>query len=128
MSIDLKLLIWSVALTVVQMVVAVIGAQGKVGLPPLIGNRDDLPVMTGFAGRAQRAHRNMLESLVLFAVLVLVAQVTAKANAMTALGAQLFFWGRVAYAVVYWIGIPWVRTVVWAVSLIGLILIFVQLV
>ena len=128
MSIDLKLLIWSVALTVVQMVVAVIGAQGKVGLPPLIGNRDDLPAMTGFAGRAQRAHRNMLESLVLFAVLVLVAQVTAKANAMTALGAQLFFWGRLAYAVVYWIGIPWVRTLVWAVSLIGLILIFVQLV
>jgi uncharacterized MAPEG superfamily protein len=127
MSIDLKLLIWSVALTVVQMVVAVIGAQGKVGLPPLIGNRDDLPVMTGFAGRAQRAHRNMLESLVLFAVLVLVAQVTGKANAMTALGAQLFFWGRIAYAVVYWIGIPWVRTLVWAVSLIGLILIFVQL-
>jgi uncharacterized MAPEG superfamily protein len=127
MSIDLKLLIWSVALTVVQMVVAVIGAQGKVGLPPLIGNRDDLPPMTGFAGRAQRAHRNMLESLVLFAVLVLVAQVTGKANAMTALGAQLFFWGRIAYAVVYWIGIPWVRTLVWAVSLIGLILIFVQL-
>jgi len=128
MSIDLKLLIWAVALTVIQMVVAVIGAQGKVGLPPLVGNRDDLPQMTGFAGRAQRAHRNMLESLVLFAVLVLVAQVTGKANAMTALGAQLFFWGRVAYAVVYWIGIPWVRTLVWAVSLIGLILIFVQLV
>ena len=128
MSVDLKLLIWSVALTVVQMVVAVIGAQGKVGLPPLIGNRDDLPQMTGFAGRAQRAHRNMLESLVLFAVLVLVAQVTGKANATTALGAQLFFWGRVAYAVVYWIGIPWVRTAVWAVSLIGLIMIFVQLV
>src|SRR5579872_7581735 len=85
MSVDLKLLIWSVALTVVQMVVAVIGAQGKVGLPPLIGNRDDLPQMTGFAGRAQRAHRNMLESLVLFAVLVLVAQVTGKADATTAL-------------------------------------------
>ena len=128
MSVDLKLLIWSVALTVVQMVVAVIGAQGKVGLPPLIGNRDDLPQMTGFAGRAQRAHRNMLESLVLFAVLVLVAQVSGKANATTALGAQLFFWGRIAYAVVYWIGIPWVRTLVWAVSLIGLIMIFVQLV
>ena len=128
MSVDLKLLIWSVALTLVQMVVAVIGAQGKVGLPPLIGNRDDLPQMTGFAGRAQRAHRNMLESLVLFAVLVLVAQIAGKANATTALGAQLFFWGRVAYAVVYWIGIPWVRTLVWAVSLIGLIMIFVQVV
>jgi uncharacterized MAPEG superfamily protein len=128
MSIDLKLLIWSVALTLVQMVVAVIGAQTEVGLPPLIGNRDNLPVMTGFAGRAQRAHRNLLESLVLFAILVLLAQVTGRANAMTALGAELFFWGRIAYAVIYWIGIPWARTAVWAVSLVGLILIFIQLI
>jgi uncharacterized MAPEG superfamily protein len=128
MSIDLKLLLWSVALTVVQMVVAVIGAQGQVGLPKLVGNRDDLPVLQGFAGRAQRAHRNMLESLVLFAVLVLLAQVTGKANATTALGAQLFFWGRIAYALIYWIGIPWARTAAWTVSIIGLVMIFVQLV
>jgi uncharacterized MAPEG superfamily protein len=128
MSIDLKLLIWSVALTLVQMVVAVVGAQTQIGLPPLIGNRDNLPVLQGFAGRAQRAHRNMLESLVLFAILVLLAQVTGKANATTALGAQLFFWARIAYAVIYWAGIPWARTAAWAVSLIGLIVIFVQLV
>jgi uncharacterized MAPEG superfamily protein len=128
MSIELKLLLWSVALTVVQMVVAVLGAQGQVGLPKLVGNRDDLPVLQGFAGRAQRAHRNMLESLVLFAVLVLLAQVTGKANAATAFGAQLFFWGRIAYALIYWIGIPWARTAAWTVSIIGLIMIFVQLV
>ncbi len=128
MSVDLKLLLWSVALTVIQMVVAVIGAQAQVGLPPLVGNRDNVPAMTGFAGRAQRAHRNMLESLVLFAILVLVAQVTGKANATTALGAQLFFWARIAYAVIYWIGLPWVRTAAWAVSLVGLVMIFVQLI
>jgi len=128
MSIDLKLLVWSAALAVVQMLVAVIGAQMQVGLPPLIGNREDLPVMKGFAGRASRAHRNMLESLVLFAVLVLVAQVTGKANATTALGAELFFWARVAYALVYWAGIPFLRTGVWAVSIVGLIIIFAQLI
>ena len=128
MSIDLKLLLWSLALTVVQMVVAVVGAQSQVGLPKLVGNRDDLPVLQGFAGRAQRAHRNMLESLVLFAILVLLAQVTGKANATTALGAQLFFWGRLAYALIYWIGIPWARTAAWTVSIIGLVVIFVQLV
>jgi uncharacterized MAPEG superfamily protein len=127
MSIELKLLLWSVALTVVQMVVGVIGAQGQVGLPKLVGNRDDIPDLQGFAGRAQRAHRNMLENLVLFAVLVLLVQVTGKANATTALGAQLFFWGRIAYALIYWAGIPWARTAAWTVSIIGLIMIFVQL-
>src|SRR5262245_4734576 len=124
---DLSLLVWAVALCMVQMIVAVAGATLQVGLPALAGNREPLPDFTGWAGRATRAHRNMLESLVLFAVLVLAAQVTGCANEMTALGAQLFFWARVAYAIVYLVGIPWVRTGVWAVSMVGLVLIFLQL-
>jgi uncharacterized MAPEG superfamily protein len=47
---------------------------------------------------------------------------------MTLLGAQIFFWARVVYAAVYLAGIPWVRTAVWAVSVIGMLLIFRQLV
>jgi uncharacterized MAPEG superfamily protein len=128
MSIDIKLLIWSVALTLVQAVIAVMGAQMQVGLPMLAGNRENLPVIVGWAGRAQRAHRNMLENLVLFGVLVLVAQATGKANSMTALGAELFFWARIAYAAIYLAGIPWARTAAWGVSVVGLILIFVQLI
>jgi uncharacterized MAPEG superfamily protein len=65
---------------------------------------------------------------VLFAALVLVAVVAGKANDMTLLGAQIFFWARLAYAAIYIAGITWVRTVVWLVSVIGLVLIFVQLV
>ncbi|HYC12840.1 MAG TPA: MAPEG family protein [Stellaceae bacterium] len=128
MSPDLKFLVWSVALAAVQMVIAVLAASQQFGLPLLAGNRDGLPAATGMAGRAHRAHRNMLESLVLLAALVLVAQVTGKANAATALGAQLFFWARLAYAFVYLGGIPWVRTGVWAVSVVGLVMIFLQLI
>jgi uncharacterized MAPEG superfamily protein len=93
----------------------------------LAGNRDGMPPLTGWAGRAERAHLNMLESLVLFAALILVAVVAGKTNAMTALGAQLFFWARLVYALIYLAGVPWVRTGVWLVSVIGLVLIFVQL-
>jgi uncharacterized MAPEG superfamily protein len=128
MSIDLKLLLWSAALTLLQCVIAVLGATLQVGLPALAGSRDKLPAIEGWAGRAQRAHRNMLESLVLFAVVVLVAHVSGRANAMTALGAQLFFWARLVYVPVYLLGIPWVRTGVWAISIVGLVLIFVQIV
>jgi uncharacterized MAPEG superfamily protein len=70
----------------------------------------------------------MLESLLLFAALVLVLAVTGKSNSMTVLGAQLFFWGRVAYAAIYVAGIAYLRTAAWAVSIIGLVLIFLQLV
>jgi uncharacterized MAPEG superfamily protein len=125
---DLHLLVWTVALCGVQMIVAVAGATLQVGLPRLAGNREPLPELTGWAGRAQRAHRNMLETLVLFAVLVIVAHMAGLNNDSTVLGAQIFFWARLAYAIVYLIGIPWVRTGLWALSMIGLVIIFLQLV
>jgi uncharacterized MAPEG superfamily protein len=124
---ELIWLLWALALTFVQMLVAVSGATLQVGLPMLAGNRDAVPAFGGWVGRAQRAHHNMLESLVLFAALVLIAVLTNKTNSATLLGAQLFFWARLAYAVVYVAGIPWFRTAVWFVSVIGLIVIFVQL-
>ncbi len=104
MTLELKLLVWSTALALIQMLVAVLAAIAQVGVLPLVGNRENLPAFEGWAGRAQRAHRNMLESLTIFAALVLVAQFAAKSNAVTALGAQLFFWGRLAYAPVYVVG------------------------
>ena len=125
---ELVLLVWSVALAFVQVLVAVSGATLQVGLPALAGNREGLPPLTGWVGRAQRAHRNMLESLPLFIALVLVAQAAGKANMTTLLGCQLFFWGRLAHWLVYLAGIPWLRTLAWVVSVVGLVLIFLQLV
>ena len=129
MTPELTYLVYSAALTFVVMLIAVMGATAQCGLPKLAGNREGgLPEMTGWGGRAARAHRNMLESLILFAVLVLVAHIAGVRNATTLLGAQLFFWGRVAHAVFYIAGIPWLRTAAWGVSVVGLVLIFLQLV
>jgi uncharacterized MAPEG superfamily protein len=128
MPLELQLLVWSVALAFILVLIAVSGAILQVGLPKLAGNREGLADCTGLPGRAQRAHRNMLENLVLFAVLVLVAQAAGRLNAMTALGAQLFFWGRVAHAAIYIAGVPWLRTAAWTVSVAGLILIFLQVI
>jgi uncharacterized MAPEG superfamily protein len=125
---ELNLLVWCVVLTFVQMLVAAQAAFNKVGLMVLIGNREGMPEIVGWGGRASRAHYNMLENLVLFASLVLVAVVAGKTNDMTLLGAQLFFWARLAYAVIYIAGIIWVRTLAWLISVVGLILIFAQLV
>jgi uncharacterized MAPEG superfamily protein len=125
---DLSLLVWTLVLTFVQVVIAALGANTEVGLPTLAGNREDLPPITGWAGRAQRAHRNMLESLPLFIALVLVAHLSNRANGISVLGEQLFFWARLVYAIVYIVGVPWVRTLLWAISVVGMILIFAQLV
>jgi uncharacterized MAPEG superfamily protein len=124
---ELMWLAWAVALTFAQMLIAVSGATLQVGLPALAANREGLPPYTGWVGRAYRAHHNMLENLVLFAALVLIAVVSNKTNATTLLGAQIFVWARLAYALVYLAGIPWLRTGVWTVSVVGLLLIFFQL-
>jgi uncharacterized MAPEG superfamily protein len=123
---ELTLLTCAVVLTLAQAVIAVLGAMMQVGLPMLAGNREGMPEITGWGGRAARAHRNMLENLVLFAALVLVAVAAGKTNAMTLLGAQIFVYARLAYAAVYIIGLPWIRTGVWAVSVVGLAMIFLQ--
>ena len=125
---ELMLLVWATLLTLAQALVAAQGAFNQVGLLTLAGNREGLPEIKGWGGRAARAHRNMLENLVLFAALVLVAVVAGKTNDRTLLGAQLFLWARVAYAVIYVAGIPWLRTAVWFVSIVGLAMIFLQLV
>ncbi len=127
MAIELQLLVWSAILALVQMIVAAMGAQQQVSLPVLAGNREAMPPLRGWALRATRAHLNMLESLVVFAIFVFVAVATNHLNATTALGANLFFWARLAYAIVYVIGVPWLRTVIWGVSIAGVVLVLSQL-
>jgi uncharacterized MAPEG superfamily protein len=127
MSFELTMLLWSAILTLVQMVVAAFGRMLRVGLPTLVGNRERMPPLTGWAGRAERAHRNMLESLVVFAVLVLITEITNHNNWLTGLGSELFVGGRLAYAIIYIVGVPWLRTAVWIVSMAGLIVILLQL-
>lgn len=128
MTPDLRILVWVVALTFIQVIVASLAAQGQVGLLTLAGNREGVGALDGFAGRAQRAHRNSLENLPLFIALVLVAHIAGKADATTLLGAQLFLWARVAHWLIYLAGIPWLRTLAWIVSVIGMVMIFTRLV
>jgi uncharacterized MAPEG superfamily protein len=125
MSLELTLLVWSVALAIVQMLIAFATATLEFGLPDIAGNRE--PPAASSAGRAQRASQNMLESLVPFAALVMAAELANRTNTSTGLGAEVFFAARVVYSIVSLIGLPWLRTAVWCVSIAALLLIFVQL-
>lgn len=78
--------------------------------------------------RADRALMNGVEVLGGFAALVIVAHLAGKANSMTALWAAVFFWARAAHAVVYWLGIPYVRTVVFTAGYVAIVGIFWEIV
>jgi len=128
LSLELTFLLWSVVITFIQLIISLLGATQQHGLTTLAGNREDMGSTSGWAGRAQRGHRNMLENLIPFAILVIVAHIAGISNEITVLGAQLFFWGRLAYSLIYVVGIAWLRTVAFLVSILGSILIFLQLI
>lgn len=74
--------------------------------------------------RANRAFVNAVESFAPFAALVIVAHLAGKANATTAFLATSFFWLRLAHAVVYLLGIPYLRTVIFTLGYVAVIGIF----
>ena len=93
------------------------------GFKYAFGNRHEAIDVTPVADRADRAARNMLENLLLFAVLVLAARLSGHAGPWTTVGANLFFWARVAYWPLYLCGIPYVRSLAWAIAVVGLLMI-----
>jgi uncharacterized MAPEG superfamily protein len=122
MMTDITVLLCSTALLWLMLLTA--SALRTQGLAPggfgrAMGNRDDLPALTPLAGRADRAARNMLENLVIFTALIAALHFAGKASAQAQLGANIFFWARVAYWPIYLTGSR-LRSVIWTISIIGL--------
>jgi uncharacterized MAPEG superfamily protein len=122
MLIELKMLGWNVVLGLVYVMVATTLITQQRGLKWNAGARDGEPKpLTGVAARAARASWNFLETFPFFAALVLAVVIAGKNTHHTELGTELYFWGRVAYLPIYLLGIPYLRTLVWALSLIGML-------
>lgn len=127
MSTELSMLVYSAVLTGALALPSVIALILSKGVPFAAGNRGEPYELPAWGSRAARAHANMVENLPIFAVLVLVAQAVGVSNAATAFGATMFFWARVAHAVFYLAGIPYLRTAAFAVSIVGLLRILLEL-
>ena len=123
-SIEIQMLCWSVVLGLVQLVIATTLALKDQGVAYNVSPREGAaPPVTRLTGRFQRAFSNFRETFVYFAVAVLLVTLLGKSNASTALGAQLYFWARLIYVPIYAAGISFVRTAVWTVSVIGLVMV-----
>ena len=127
MSVELTMLAYSAGLLLVLILIQATAGIRSVGLVPLANSRDGLPPPQGFHARALRCVDNHREGLTIFAPLVLVAALAHVSSGTTVLGAQLFFYSRVAHAVLYLAGVPMIRPLAWAVGLAGTIMIFLAL-
>lgn len=122
MTIEIQMLAWSIALGLAHVLLGATLMTQQRGLKWNTSARDgETRPLTGVAARVDRGLKNFLETFPLFAAAVLAVALTQRANADTALGAQMYFWARLAYVPIYAAGIPYLRTLVWAVSIWGLL-------
>ena len=125
MSIDLKYLAFTAILTAslwIPYVVCQVMTNGPLAPTNYI---DPTPRPLPLWGkRADRTYVNAVESFAPFAALVIAAHLAGKANATTAFLATSFFWLRLAHAVVYLLGIPYLRTVIYTLGYVAVIGIF----
>jgi len=108
-----------------------IGVQGGVGLlnNGLVwggSSRDVAAKPSVLHERSTRAVRNHIEALCMFVPVVLVLNAAGISNEATILWTKLFVGARAAYAVFYWLGTPWARTLVWALGLVATVMLFIQ--
>ncbi len=123
-STEIQMLCWSVVLGLVQLVIATTLATWEQGLAYNLSPRDlPPPSISPLAARMQRAFGNFRETFVYFAVSVLVVTALNKTSSNTALGAEIYFGARLLYVPIYAAGIPAVRTLVWAASIAGLVMV-----
>lgn len=126
-STEIWILGWSVVLLLVQ-VVAQASAGSDLGMGYLFSPRDENRKSSSVvAGRLDRALRNLLETYPAFVALVLGLAVTGKVGGIAATGALIWLVARVLYAIVYAVGIPVVRTLLWFASIIGLVMMLIRL-
>jgi uncharacterized MAPEG superfamily protein len=79
--------------------------------------------LSGMAGRLDRALRNFVETFPLFAAAVLAAHASNVHDWMTVWGAQLYFWARIFYVGLYAWGVWLIRSLVWNVATVGILMI-----
>lgn len=125
MTIELTVLAWTLVLALAQIFLASALRTKETGLSFNMSARDTDPPPPGrLTARVQRAQANLFETLPLFIGAVLIAHAANIHTSQTALGCWLYLGARIVYLPLYAFGVPVLRTLIWGVSVWGLIILF----
>ncbi|MEA5464738.1 MAPEG family protein [Leptothoe sp. PORK10 BA2] len=128
MTIELWTLLGSVTLLLTLNMSQAMYTSLTEGVGYALSNRDEPPNATHLSGRIQRAKTNLVENLLIFTSLILMAQALGISTGLTRLGAVLFLVSRILHAIVYVVGITHLRSLIWVVSLMGMAMIAVGII
>lgn len=128
MPIGLVWLGWTLVLAVLQLFLTAAACRQQDGLQWASSNRDgDPPRYTGMAARLKRAQANLAETLPIFIGAVLLSWVSGRYSPLTGWGAGIYFLARTLYVPAYAFGWGPVRSLIWGISMAGLILVLISL-
>jgi uncharacterized MAPEG superfamily protein len=127
MTIELWLLCAAIVLGLVYVGAQSFAFKAQVGNAYTLGPRDEGLRPEHVAGRLERALRNFVETFPLFAASVLIVQVSGRNGILSLVGAWMYLVARALYLPAYALGIPYLRTALWQLSAIGIVLVLVQL-
>ncbi len=129
MTTELHILAWALVLALIQVLLPSVLRSRETGLGYNAGPRDKPTAPPGkLTGRLMRAQANLFETLPVFAIAVLIAHMAGRESTLTLTGAWLYIIARVVYVPLYAAGIPFLRSLAWIVSLVGIILILVPII
>jgi uncharacterized MAPEG superfamily protein len=113
---ELTYLTWVTVFTALMWMPYILNTIVVRGLINAVGYSDNPKPLAPWAARMKQAHSNAIENLVVFGLLVFVAETAGVNNETTALACAVYFYARIVHCVAYTLGIPWVRTLAFAVG------------
>lgn len=123
-STELNMLTFSIFLGILQLLVATHLETKARGVAWNLSNREgSSEPLTGLPGRVKRAHQNFLETFPLFVAAVACVQMSGLGDQLSAIGAVVYFSARLIYFPVYAMGITVIRSLLWFVSLVGIVMV-----
>lgn len=122
MSTGLAVLAWGCVLALVHIFAAAIAKTVQYGAKWNMGPRDEaMPPPGPLVGRLARAQANFFETFPVMAAAILIVHAAGLESERTAWGALVWLGARVAFLPIYALGIAGLRTLVFAISVAGLL-------
>lgn len=128
LSTEFTMLALAVLLGLFQLMIAARTGNSQRGLKWNVGARDQpAPPVSAVAGRLERASRNFMETFPFFAVIVILLALVGRHNWATVWGSEVYLAARIVYLPLYGFGVPAVRTLVWLIALLAILLLLAAL-
>ena len=124
MTTELTVLAWGCVLALLHIFAAAQAKTRQYGSKWNVGARDEeLPPPNPVVGRLMRAQANFQETFPIAIIALFGVVIAGRTSNLTALGGWIWLGARIVYLPLYASGVRGIRTAVWTISMVGLVMV-----